>query len=93
MKNMKKKWGKLKLKLNSQPIQYWKNKFDKDNLKKICGGNTATKQKPCKENTVAIYIVFKKKTKATKLSSQPAQYIKNIDKDYLKKKKSQFWVK
>jgi len=27
----KKKWGKLKLKLNSQPTQYWKNKFNKDN--------------------------------------------------------------
>jgi hypothetical protein len=26
--------------------------------------------------------------KATKLSSQPAQYIKKIDKDYLEKKKS-----
>ena len=22
--NLKKKWGKLKLKLNSQPTQYWK---------------------------------------------------------------------
>jgi hypothetical protein len=31
---LKKKWGKLKLKLNSQPIQYEKNKFNKDNLKK-----------------------------------------------------------
>ena len=25
-------WGKLKL--NSQPTQYWKNKFDKDNFLK-----------------------------------------------------------
>jgi hypothetical protein len=33
----KKKWGKLKLKLNSQPTQYWKTKFNKDNLKKNVG--------------------------------------------------------
>ena len=26
-------WGKLKL--NFQPAQYWKSKFDKDNFKKI----------------------------------------------------------
>ena len=32
LKNEKKHVGKLKL--NSQPTQYWKNKFDKDNLKK-----------------------------------------------------------
>ena len=74
----KKKWGKLKLKLNSQPTQYWKNKFDKDNLKtkKTCGGNTADKQKPCKGNTVAIHSVFFFLKKATKISSQPAQYKK-----------------
>ena len=47
-KQNKKKWGKLKLKLNSQPTQYWKNKFDKDNFKKKTRG----------ENTVAIYSVL-----------------------------------
>ena len=47
-KQNKKKWGKLKLKLNSQPTQYWKNKFDKDNLKKKTRG----------ENTVAIHSIF-----------------------------------
>jgi len=68
-------WGKLKLKLNSQPTQYWKNKFDKDNLnKKTCGENTAAKQKTCKRNTVAIHIFYFLK-KTTKLSSQPAQFI------------------
>jgi len=71
----KKTWGKLKLKLNSQSTQYWKNKFDKDNLKKTCGGNTVAKQKPCKGNTVAIHSVFFVE-KAIKLSFQPAQYIK-----------------
>jgi hypothetical protein len=76
LKNEKKTWGKLKLKLNSQPTQYWKNKFDKDNLKKTCGGNTAAKQKPCKGNTIAIHSVLLFLKKATKLSSQPAQYIK-----------------
>jgi hypothetical protein len=43
-KKWKKKWGKLKLKLNSQLTQYWKNKFNKDNFKeKTCGGNTVAK--------------------------------------------------
>ena len=33
---LKKMWGKLKL--DYQPAQYWKNKFDKDNfLKKYVG--------------------------------------------------------
>jgi hypothetical protein len=83
-------WGKLKLKLNSQTTQYWKNKFNKDNFKeKTCGGNTVAKQKLCKGNTVVIHsILFFKK--ATKLISKPAQYIKKTDKGYLKKKKSQF---
>jgi len=61
LKKWKKKWGKLKLKLklNSQPTQYWKNKFNKDNFKeKTCGGNTVAKQKPCKENIVVIHIIF-----------------------------------
>jgi len=58
-KKWKKKWGKLKLKLNSQPTQYRKNKFNKDNLKKkTCGGNTVAKQKPCKGNTVVIHNIF-----------------------------------
>ena len=50
-------------------------------------GNTVAKQKPCKGNTVVIHSIFLKK-KATKLISQPAQYIKKIDKGYLKNKKS-----
>jgi hypothetical protein len=55
----KKKRGKLKLKLNSQPTQYWKNKFNKDNLKKkTYRKNTVAKQKPCKGNTVVIHSVF-----------------------------------
>jgi hypothetical protein len=79
----KQTWGKLKLKLNSQRTQNWKNKFDKDNLKKkTCGGNAAAKQKPYKGNTVAIHSVCFLLKKATKLSSQPAQYIKKTDKDY-----------
>jgi hypothetical protein len=91
LKKWKKKWVKLKLKLNSQPTQYWKNKFNKDNLKKkTSGGNTVAKQKPCKANTVVIHSIFF--LKATKLISQLAQYIKKTDKDYLKKK-SQFWIK
>jgi len=55
-------------------------------------GNIVTKQKPCKGNTVVIHSFFLKK-KATKLISQPAQYIKKkTDKDYLKKKEEvNFW--
>ena len=85
--NLKKKWGKLKLKLNSQPTQYWKNKFNKYNFKeKTCGGNTVAKQKPCKGNTVVIHSIFflKKSYKANVLTS--SIYIKKTDKDYLKKR-------
>jgi hypothetical protein len=83
----KKEWVKLKLQLNSQPTQYWKNKFNKDNFnEKTCGGNTVAKQKPCKGNTVVIHSIFF--FKATKLISQPAQYIKKTDKSYLKKRES-----
>jgi len=57
-----------KLKLNSQPAQYWKNKFDKDNLKKNMWANTAAKQKLYGKNTVAIYNVFFKKNYGTKFS-------------------------
>jgi hypothetical protein len=47
-------------------------------------GNTVANQKPCKGNTVVIHIFF---LKATKLISQPVQYIKKkTDKGYLKKK-------
>jgi hypothetical protein len=85
---MKKKWGKLKLKLNSQPTQYWKNKFDKDNLKKTCGGNTAAKQKPCKGNTVAIHIVFFFFEKSYKAKfSTSSTYKKNWQRLFSKKKK------
>jgi hypothetical protein len=46
LKKWKKKWGKLKLKLNSQPIQYWKNKFNKDNfLKKNMWGKHCSQTK------------------------------------------------
>jgi len=79
----KKIWGKLKL--NSQPAKYWKNKFDKDNLKKNMWGNTAAKQKPFGGNTVVIHSVIFEKT--TKLNSQPIQYEKNkIDKNQSEKK-------
>jgi hypothetical protein len=81
-------WGKLKLKLNSQPTQYWKNKFDKDNFKKIYGGNTADKQKPCKGNTVAIHSVFFEKSYKTKLST--TSIYKKINKDYFFFKKVNF---
>ena len=65
LKKWEKKRGKLKLKLNSQPNQYWKNKFNKDNFKeKTCGGNTVAKQKPCKGNTVVIHSIFFKSYKA-----------------------------
>jgi len=48
-------------------------------------GNTAAKQKPCEENTLAIHGVILKKI--TKLNSQPTQYEKNkIDKYQFEKK-------
>ena len=57
LKKWKKKWKKLKL--NSQPTQYWKNKFNKDNFKeKTRGGNTVAKQKPYKGNIVLIHSIF-----------------------------------
>ena len=93
LKIWKKKWGKLKLKLNSQPTQYWKNKFDKDNLKKTCGGNTAAKQKPCKGNTVAIHIVFFFEKSYKAKFSTSSTYKKNWQRLFSKKKRSQFWVK
>jgi len=34
-------WGKL----NSQPTQYWKNKFDKDNFRKQTCGETLQQNK------------------------------------------------
>ena len=68
LKKWKKKWGKLKL--NSQPTQYWKNKFNKDNFKeKTCGGNTVAKQKPCKGNTVVIHSICFFKSYKTNLST------------------------
>jgi hypothetical protein len=70
LKKWKKKWVKLKLKLNSQPTQYWKNKFNKDNLKKkTSGGNTVAKQKPCKANTVVIHSIFFFKSYKANLST------------------------
>jgi len=52
--------------------------------------NTVAKQKPCNGNTIVIHSIFFLK-KATKLISQPAQYIyKKTDKGYLKKKKVNF---
>jgi len=44
-KKWKKKWVKLKLKLNSQQTQYWKNKFNKDNLKKNMWGKHCSQTK------------------------------------------------
>jgi hypothetical protein len=89
----KKKWGKIKLKLNSQPTQYWKNKFNKDNFKeKTCGGNTVAKQKPCKGNTVIIHSIFLKKKSYKANLSTSSIYKKNRQR-LSKKKRSQFWVK
>ena len=56
-------------------------------------GKHCIQTKPCKGNTVVIHSIFFYFKKATKLISQPAQYIKKTDKDCLKKKRSQFWVK
>ena len=63
------------MKLNFQPAQYKKYKFDKDNfekksIKKIMQGNTVARQKSCGGNTVAIHSVIFEKT--TKLNSRPA---------------------
>ena len=67
-KNKKNIWGKLKL--NSQPTQYWKNKFNKDNLKKkTCRENTVAKQKPCKGNTIVIHSIFFFKSYKANLST------------------------
>ena len=75
-------WGKLKL--NFQPAQYWKSKFDKDNFKKInTWRNTAAKQKPCGGNTVAIHNIFFLNYKA-KFSTN--SIFKKIDKDNFEKK-------
>ena len=77
-KKWKKKWKKLNLKLNSQPTQYWKNKFNKDNFKeKTCGGNTVAKQKPCKENTVVIHSIFFFKSYKANLSASSIYKKKN----------------
>jgi hypothetical protein len=85
---MEKKWGKLKLKLNSQPTQYLKNKFNKDNLKKkTCGGNTIAKQKPCKGNTVVIHSIFFFK-KSYKANLSTSSIYKKNGKRLSKKKKS-----
>jgi len=60
-------WGKLKL--DYQPAQYWKNKFNKDNFLKKYVRKHCIKTKLYRGNTIAIHIVFFKKT--TKLNSQP----------------------
>jgi hypothetical protein len=64
---MKKKWEKLKLKLNFQPTQYWKNKFNKYNFK----------EKTCGENTVVIHsIIFLTKKSYKANLSTSSIYIK-----------------
>ena len=68
-------------KLNFQPAQYEKNKFDKDNFwktidKKSCG-ETLWQEKIMWGNTVTIHDVFFFKKKSTKLNYQLAQYEKN----------------
>jgi len=91
----KKKWGKLKLKLNSQPTQCWKNKFNKDNLKKkTYGGNIVAKQKLCKGNTVVIHSIFFLKKQSYKANlSTSSIYKKNQQRLSKKNKRSQLWVK
>jgi len=82
-KKKKNMWGKLKL--NFQPAQYWKNKFDKDNFKKISTWrNTAAKQKRCGGNTVAIHNILFLNYKV-KFSTN--SIFKKIDKDNFEKKK------
>jgi len=59
LKKWKKKLGKAKAKTKFSTNSILKNKFNKDNFKeKTCGGNTVTKQKPCKRNTVVIHSIF-----------------------------------
>ena len=53
-------------------------------------GNIATKQKQCGGNTVAIHNIFFLNYKA-KFSTN--SIFKKIDKDNLKKKRSEFWRK
>ena len=55
------------MKLNSQPVQYEKNKIDKDN-----SGKKQTKKKTKKTmwgNTVAIHSILKKKNYKAKFST------------------------
>ena len=77
---MKKKWEKLKLKLNFQPTQYWKNKFNKYNFK----------EKTCGENTVVIHsiIFLTKKSYKANLSTSSIYKKKNRQRLSKKKKKS-----
>ena len=49
-------------KLNSQPVQYEKNKIDKDNSEKKI---IKKEKKTMRGNTVVIYNVFKKNRKKT----------------------------
>ena len=63
-------------KLNSQPVQYEKNKIDEDNSEKKI---IKKKKKTMRGNTVVIYNVLKKNSKKNmwgklKLNSQPTQY-------------------
>jgi len=77
LKKWKKKWGKLKL--NSQPTQYWKNKFNKDNFK----------EKTCRGNTVVIHNIFFFKSYKTNLSTSSI-YKKNQQKLSKNKKEVNF---
>ena len=77
-KKKKKTWEKLKL--NSQPTQYLKNKFNKDNFKTKHVGEILQTNKNHVRETLQQFIVFFFLKKATKLSSQPAQYKKKMTK-------------
>jgi hypothetical protein len=80
--------GKAKAKAKFSTNSYWKNKFDKDNLKKTCGGNTVAKQKSCKGNTVAFHYVFCFEKSYKAKFSTSSIYIKNWQRIFSKKKES-----
>jgi len=75
--------GKAKAKFSTSSIL--KKKINKEFTKKNMWRNIVAKQKPCGENTVAIYDVFFIK-KTTKLNSEPTQYEKKPKMIFLGKK-------
>jgi galactokinase len=69
---------KKTMKLNSQPVQYEKNKIDKDNSGK------KKQKKTMWGNTVAIHSILKKKNYKTKFST--SSILKKINKNNSEKK-------